>query len=146
MSVPPKFKKISQAASGFSLIELMMAVALIGLMANLAMMTFGGVAQTSEYQKNKRKAQEIAGIAATASAAGADFIVPGDERATIVNLRNGVTPTKGVFNGRMFVIPALSDTDITNAMKYLTLNGNELLYNQNGNGGGSDQINNPSGG
>jgi prepilin-type N-terminal cleavage/methylation domain-containing protein len=140
-SVPPKFKKASQAAAGFSLIELMMAVAIIGILANLSMMAFGGLSQTSEFQKNKRNAQEIAGLASMASAAGADFIVPGDERATIVNLRTGVTPTTGVFNGRIFIIPGLSDTDITGAMTFLTLNETDLLYNQSGNAGGSDQLN-----
>ena len=140
--VPPKFKKTSQVAAGFSLIELMMAVALVGILANLAMMAFGNVSQTSEFQKDKRKAQELASLATMASAAGADFIVPGDEQATIVNLRTGVTPTKGAFQGRLFIIPGLSDTDITNAMNYLTLNGTDLLYNQNANGGGSEQLNN----
>ena len=139
---PPKFKKAGQAAPGFSLLELMMAVALIGILASLSVMAFGGLSPTSEFQKNKRNAQEIAGLASTACAAGADFIVPGDERATIVNLRNGVTPTSGAFRGRIFIVPGLSDTDITGAMNFLTLSDSDLLYNQNGNSGGSIPLNN----
>jgi prepilin-type N-terminal cleavage/methylation domain-containing protein len=133
--VQPKFKKTGQAAPGFSLIELMMAVALVGILANLAMMAFGGVAQDAEFQKDKRNAQEIATLAATANAAGASFIVAGDERATIVNLRVGVSPTSGAFRGQIFRIPGVSDNEITGAMKFLTLNDTDLVYSQNGSSG-----------
>jgi len=131
---PPKFKKASPSASGFSLFELMIAIAIISLFASMAQMVFGGINDSAEFQKNRRNAQEIAGVASTASAAGADFIVPGDERATIVNLRNGVAPTTGAFSGRTFIIPGLTDADITGAMNYLTLSDSELVYNQVGSG------------
>ena len=138
--VPPQFKKASQSASGFSLIELMMAVAIIGIFASMAQMLFGGISDSALFQKSRRNAQEIAGLASTAGAAGADFIVLGDERATIVNLRNGVSPTSGAFSGRVFIIPGLTDSDITGAMQFLTLTDSDLLYNQSGNSGGADQL------
>ena len=133
MSVLPH--KNRSSSSAFSLIELLIAVVIIGILANLAMMAFGGVPQAAEFQKDKRNAQEIATLAATASAAGASFIVPSDERATIVNLRNGVTPVTGIFKGRVFKIPGLSDIDLTGAMSFLTLTDTDLLYAPGGSSG-----------
>jgi len=135
MLVPPKFKKTCRATPGFSLLELMMSVALVGLLANLAMMALGRVPNAAEFQKNKRNAQEIATLAATACAASASFIVPGDKRATIVNLRSGVAPTTGAFRGYNFRVPGLSDTDITGAMSFLTLTDSDLVYAPNGSSG-----------
>ncbi|MBB5032588.1 type II secretory pathway pseudopilin PulG [Prosthecobacter vanneervenii] len=101
----------------------------LGLMAAIAMISFGGARQGAEDQKDRRNAQEITSVAGMASAAGAAFIVPGDEKASIVNLRDGVSPTKGAFRGRLFKIGAMGDAEITGAMRFIVMSGDELRYN-----------------
>ena len=133
--VRSQFQATCKAPSGFSMIELMMAIAFISVFASIALMLYGKLNDTATFQKDRRNAQEIAGVASSASAAGASFIVPGDERATIVNLRNGVAPTTGAFKGRSFIIPGLSDADVTGAMRFLSLRDSDLLYIQVGSGG-----------
>lgn len=118
----------SRSPSGFSLLEMLISLAVLGIMTSLALSIFGGASEGAKEQKNKRNAQEIASIAAVANAAGAQFVVPGDERATIENLRNGCSPGRGAFKGRKFQLPNLDEPAITGAMRYLALNDAELHY------------------
>ncbi|WP_395717679.1 type II secretion system protein [Prosthecobacter sp.] len=120
--------------AGFSLIELLVTIAILSIIVAIAIGAFGGARQGAEDQKDKRNAQEIASIAAMANAAGADFVVVGDERGTIENLRNGCAPTRGALKGRLFQLPSLGEPEITGAMRFLALNDTELQYRLDGNG------------
>lgn len=128
------FQPKCPSAPGLGLMELLITICILAVVMNIAIMALGSARQGAEDQKDKRNAQEIASVAAMASAAGADFIVPGDERATIVNLRDGTTPTSGAFRGRVFRIPDMHDTEITGAMRFLALNDSILQYRMNGGG------------
>ena len=110
--------------------ELLMAVAIIGVMASLVTLAFGGARQGAIEQRNRRNAQEIASTAATASAAGADFVVSGDEAATIANLAAGVKPNAGIFRDRVFKFAPMTTDEIEGAMHHLALVNTELVYNQ----------------
>lgn len=126
-------RKSCPSALGLTLIELLVTIAIIGILVNLSMMFFGGSSnQVAVEQKDKRNAQEIANIAAMASAAGAHYLEPGDEAATIANLRVGCTPTTGAFRGRLFKISALGEKEIQGAMRYLALNDTDLMYHMDG--------------
>ncbi|MFC5455427.1 hypothetical protein [Prosthecobacter fluviatilis] len=115
-----------------SLMELLITIIILSIVMSIAIMSMGSARQGAEDQKDKRNAQEIASVAAMASAAGADFIVPGDEHATIVNLCDGTTPSSGVFSGRVFKIPSMRDAEITGAMRFLALNDSDLQYRMDG--------------
>lgn len=115
--------------------ELLITLAILGVIASMAVGAFGGARQGAVDQKDKRNAQEIASTAAIGSAAGADFVVTGDAKATIENLRAGCTPTRGAFKGRTFQLPSLGEPEITGAMRFLALNGSELQYRLDGSSG-----------
>lgn len=136
MKIPAKNQhSTSGTQRGLSLVELMIALIILGFMALICINVFGGAGEAARDQKDKRNAQEIASVAAIASAAGAQFVIPGDEKATIEHLRDGCTPTGGAFKGRLFRLPSLGEAEITGAMRYLALNDTELQYHVDGSAG-----------
>ena len=128
------FKKSGSSASGMSLMELLITIVILGIIMSITIMSMGSSRQAAVDQKDKRNAQEIASVAAMANAAGASFIVPDDEQATIANLRDGIAPATGAFRGRTFRIPDMHDTEILGAMRFLALNDSDLQYRKDGSG------------
>ncbi len=110
-----------------------MAIMIIGIMISLAMMVFGGgLSDEAKKQRDKRNAQVIANTAAMAAAAGALYFEEDDEAATVANLRDGCAPTTGIFRGRVFKLPSMSDDDIQGALVFLKLNDTDLIYDSSG--------------
>lgn len=133
MQLPPsQLQKSRSSESGLSLIELLVAVAIMGILLNMALMTFGGAREGAENQRDKRNAQEIASVAASANAAGAQFVVSGDLQATIQQLRQGTTPSNGAFRDRTFRITNIPDAEIQSAMRYLALNNDMVQFRMDG--------------
>ncbi|MBV6501720.1 MAG: hypothetical protein CJBNEKGG_04238 [Prosthecobacter sp.] len=118
----------SRRSDGFSLMELLLVIALIGILSNIALFALSGTSSKVDIVKNKRNAQTIASLAAAASAAGASFVVSGDVRATVTNLQNGTAPTSGAFKGRVFKLQPMTDDQIDGALPYLSAPDTELLY------------------
>ena len=118
----------SPSRSGFSLFEMLLTIAILGVILNVMIMSVGGINQAATSAKNHRNAQEIASLAAAASAAGADFIVEGDEEATIRNLALGVKPANGIFRERLFKLAPMDAKHIQGAMEHLTLKGGQIIY------------------
>jgi len=114
--------------------ELMITLTIMGIISTIGVGAFGGARQGAEDQKDKRNAQEIASMAAVANAAGASFVVPGDEKASIENLRIGSAPSRGAFKGHLFKLSNMSDFDIKGAMRFLVMNDNEIQYRLDGSG------------
>lgn len=114
--------------------ELLVTVAIMGVISSIGVGAFGGARQGAEDQKDKRNAQEIANMSAVANAAGATFAVPGDEKASIENLRTGCTPSRGAFRGRLFKLSNMNESDIKGAMRFLAMNDNELQFRLDGSG------------
>ncbi|MBB5040251.1 prepilin-type N-terminal cleavage/methylation domain-containing protein [Prosthecobacter dejongeii] len=116
--------------AGFSLVEMLMVIAILGIMSSMVIIAFGGVREGAENEKDKRNAQNIASLAAVASAADADFAVPGDKTASVENLRDGCSPSSGIFKGHVYQLPSMTSHDIQGAIRYLHLKGSELVYHQ----------------
>ncbi len=125
-----KFRFKSKHSKGFSLMEMLVVIAILGILASMALIAFGPTRQGAVDAKDRRNAQEIATIAATASAAGAQYVVPNNEEATILNLVEGRAPTTGAFKGRVFKVPLMAETDVQGAMRFLALENTQLRYNQ----------------
>jgi prepilin-type N-terminal cleavage/methylation domain-containing protein len=115
-------------SKAFSLMEMLMVIAIIGIVVNMALFAFGGARGGAEDVRDRRNAQEIATVAACAKAAGADFVVPGDEAATVQNLVAGAQAASGVFKGRTFKVPPMEEHAVAGAMKFLALHEAELVY------------------
>lgn len=126
-------RRNSRSAPGLSLVELLMAIMIIGVIGSLAMMFLGsGLSDEAENQRDKRNAQTIANTAAMAAAAGADYFVAGDEEATVQKLRDGCSPGSGIFKDRLFKLPALTDAQIQRSLRFLKMNSTDLMYDSTG--------------
>lgn len=114
---------------GFSLLEMLIFVGILGIMANIVILAFGGGQREIILEtKNRRNAQEIVSTASAAIVAGANFLVPGNEEATVRNLVAGTTPEKGIFRGRTFRVPSMTTDDIQGALSFVTLTQDGLRY------------------
>lgn len=117
------------AAKGFSLVEMLVVIAVIGVIAAIAIPQIGSINSSATEAKNQRNAQSIVSVYSAATAAGAT--VDGATAAAKVDkLVTGVTPTEGAFKDKTFKVPSLAPEDKTGALKYITLESGELVYNK----------------
>ena len=113
--------------AGFSLFELLLVVALIGVMSAIVIPTMNSNS-TYEAARNRRNAQEMSAICASAQVAGLNLVVPGDLPATIRNILAGGSPTSGPFKGQRFRASGVQEPDAMKAITYLQLQGSTLIY------------------
>lgn len=122
--------------AGFSLVEMLVVIAVIGIIAAIAVPNIGRINDSAKDATKRRNAQNLASVYASAQAAGYDFGKTGgtgaaisSEATVITNIINGATLSgssfaSSPFNGTFFGIPgmkiseAISETD--GAAKYLT--------------------------
>lgn len=123
----------AKVTRGFTLIEMLMTIAIIGFVASIAVPNMsalhsGDVKET----RHRRNAQEIASVFVTAQAAGLNFTAPGSLEQTVRNIATGGSPTEGPFQAKIYAVKGLLEEDITGVQKYLSLNGEVLSYNSRG--------------
>ena len=116
---------------GFSLLEMLVALALLGILTAVVLGGFPNINQQSTQTRDRRNAQELATVCATAQAAGVDFVVAGNLEQTIKNVVAGGMPPDGAFAGRFFGVPGMAPVDQTTAKKYLLIDGGSLQFRPN---------------
>lgn len=112
---------------GFSLFEVLMFIAILGVITSLAVpMLF----QTDSVYaaRDRRNAQELSSTSMMAQAAGLNFVQGDDVVETLRALVRGDTPAQGPLKGRLFMVPGLSEEDMTRAAKFLTIQNGQLQY------------------
>lgn len=107
---------------------MLMTIAILGVLTSLALISLSQINQQSVETRNRRNAQELAGICTAAQVAGVDFVVAGDLDSTIDNVVSGGIPSEGAFAGRFFGLPGLQPVDRTSAKTYLALDNGALSY------------------
>jgi prepilin-type N-terminal cleavage/methylation domain-containing protein len=143
-----KLNPIKSVKAGFSLVEMLVVIAVIGIIAAIAVPNIGRINDAAKDATYKRNAQNIASVFASAQAAGYDFsktagtgVVLANEAAIIGAVVTGATLTganftASPFNGAFFGVPGLKLADAQSktagAGKYLTWNAAQGQLNYTG--------------
>lgn len=122
MKVPPLKKP-----RGFSLVEMLTTISVIGILSAAALPSVSRINQASEQATQKRNAQNLAAVCASAQAAGLNFVT-NDFDQTLVAVAEGGEVVGGVFDGSYFGVPGLSEQAISEAAQFLELRNGSLLY------------------
>lgn len=120
--------------AGFSLVEMLVVIAIIGIIAAIAIPNIGNINDSAKVATAQRNAQQIASVWNAAVVAG--YIPTATTAALAVDeiaVEAGVTipGTAGVdgpFAGKKFTVGAMSATDKAAAAKYLRWQDGNLAY------------------
>lgn len=114
---------ITTAKKGFSLVELLVVIAVIGVIAAIAIPAMSGVFENSTIAKNKRNAQTIASLYANLRAAGGTVDSPNAANiAAALSTSPGISGSaNGAFASTKFYAP-MSTTEAAATVTSLNYN------------------------
>ncbi|MDF1816517.1 MAG: type II secretion system protein [Verrucomicrobiales bacterium] len=108
--------------SAFSLVEMLVVIAIIGTISAVAVPVLTGIRDSSNKAKNLTNARHIERMSASLASLGVAHVIPdsmGGVEATARLLREGVTVPEGPMAGESFRLPNLSDDDVSEIGKLL---------------------------
>lgn len=114
----------SRPLASFSLVEVLVAVAILGILAASALPVVGKVGEAGARAKALRNAQTIAAVSSALAAVGEAHVLPeslGGALATAMILREGVVVSQGAFAGQLFTIGKLTDQELERAVNHLKI-------------------------
>ncbi len=122
----------NQRQHGFSLVELLTVISVIGIIAGIALPSMGNVNTAASKAVNQRNAQNIVSVFQSGVSAATAWVAT-SRNAAVADVVAGRAPASGAFSGQTFKVPNLTGTDLTGAYPYVGLDAsNNLFYDKAG--------------
>ena len=118
-------------SKGFSLVEMLVVIAVIGVIAAIAIPSIGNINASAKTATAQRNAQSVVSMYQAGQAAGVAWGTT-DAATSIAAVIAGGSPTDGAFSGKKFIVPNLGSDDITALTPYVTWDSTDstLVYSK----------------
>ena len=120
--------------TGFSIIELVLTVTVIGVLAAVAIPNISSVSSASGTAVSKRNAQSIVNTFQDGLAAGVVWDTSGTRTETVDLVIAGAGPADGPYAGKIFKVGGVARADVAKAMPFIGKDPDGNLF-YNGAGG-----------